>query len=237
MEKLIVALDFANIDQAIETVDLLDDEVSFYKIGLELMMSGKYFEVVKYLKQKNKKIFADLKLHDISQTMTKAIANLLQYQIDLLTIHCTNFQSMQECAKIKGSMKIVGVSVLTNQDDKDLWMMGYDQKLKVEQLVKLKTKMALDAGLDGVVSSANEAMMLRKNFHQDFLIITPGIRLNKISNDDQKRTADVNQAINSGSSYLVVGRPITQSQDPKSSAKKFNQLINEAIANSATNKY
>jgi orotidine-5'-phosphate decarboxylase len=144
---------------------------------------------------------------------------------------------MQECAKIKGSMKIVGVSVLTNQDDKDLWMMGYDQKLKVEQLVKLKTKMALDAGLDGVVSSANEAIMLRKNFHQDFLIITPGIRLNKISNDDQKRTADVNQAINSGSSYLVVGRPITQSQDPNSSAKKFNQLINEAIANSSTNKY
>jgi len=232
MEKLIVALDVANVDLAKKIVEELDDQVNFYKVGLELMMSGKYFEIIEFLKEKNKKVFADLKLYDISQTMVKAVENLKKYQIDLLTIHCANDEIMRNVAKIKGGIKVVGVTVLTNLDKKDLDKMGFDSKVSLEELVKNKTKMALDAGLDGVVASANEAKILRENFGDNFLIITPGIRLEKIINDDQKRSASVDQAIKNGSSYLVVGRPIVDQVDRIASAKKFINAINETQRNS-----
>lgn len=232
MEKLIVALDVANADSAKKIVEELGDQVHFYKVGLELMMSGEYFEVVKFLKEKNKKIFADLKLYDISQTMIKAVENLKKHHIDILTIHTASIDIMRSVAKIKGNLKIVGVTVLTNLDKNDLEQMGFDSKVSLEELVKNKTKMALDSGLDGVVASANEAKILRNNFGDNFLIITPGIRLEKIINDDQKRSATVEQAIKNGSSHLVVGRPILFGDDIKSNAIKFINAINEARKNS-----
>jgi orotidine-5'-phosphate decarboxylase len=231
-DKLIVALDVESLDKAKKLVDILDDQVNFYKIGLELMMSRDYFHLIDFLHQKNKKIFADLKLYDIGNTVGRAVANLAKMPIDLLTIHIANRDVMKRACENKGNLKIIGVTVLTNLDDKDIIEMGFDKSLSIQDLVIKKTALALECGLDGVVSSALEANNLRKNFGDNFLIVTPGIRLNqedKLTKDDQKRVATVNQAINGGSSYLVVGRPIIESQNPYEVAKFFQQQIVDAI--------
>jgi len=224
-EKLVVALDVSDISAAKKLVDQLGGEVVFYKIGLELMMSGSYFELVKWLKGKGKKVFADLKLYDISETVARAVKNLAQYEIDLLTIHTASHEIMQKAAENKGKMQIVGVTVLTNLDQKDLNDMGFDPKISLENLVLKKAEMALNSGLDGVVASALEAKNLREKFGKNFLIVSPGIRLEQIANDDQKRVADVATALANGSSHLVVGRPITRDINPQIAAQKFNQMI------------
>lgn len=224
-EKLIVALDIPDLAAAKKLVDEIGDEVIFYKVGLELMMSGGYFELVKWLKNKGKKVFADLKLYDISETVGRAVKNLAQYEIDLLTIHTASRGIMEQAAQNKGKMQVIGVTVLTNLDQKDLGEMGFDSNISLENLVIKKTEMALSSGLDGIVASALEAPNLRQKFGSDFLIVSPGIRLEAISNDDQKRVADVQTALTNGSSHLVVGRPITRDANPQAAAQKFNQLI------------
>lgn len=224
-EKLIIALDVADISAAKKLVDDIGDQAIFYKIGLELMMSGDYFELVKWLKNRGKKIFADLKLYDISETVGRAVKNLAQYEIDLLTIHTASRGIMQQAAENKGKMQVIGVTVLTNLDQKDLNEMGFDPNVSLENLVIKKTELALNSGLDGIVASALEAKNLRQKFGKNFLIVSPGIRLEAIANDDQKRVADVKTALENGSSHLVVGRPITRDANPKAAAQKFNQLI------------
>ena len=134
---------------------------------------------------------------------------------------------MLSASENKEKMKIVGVTVLTNLNENDLQEMGFDKTKSLENLVLKKAQIALESKLDGVVASAQEAQNLRNNFGPDFLIVTPGIRAEKISNDDQKRVADVATALTSGASHLVVGRPITQSENPHLSAQKFIKLINE----------
>ncbi len=229
-EKLIVALDFPNVSLAKKLVEELSDDVSFYKVGLELMMSGEYFSLISWLKNKGKKVFADLKLYDISQTVASAVKNLSLYEIDLLTIHTASFEIMNRACESKGKTKIVGVTVLTNLDENDLRQMGFDPQFSIEELVAKKTEMALKAGLDGVVASALEAKNLRQKFGKEFLIVTPGIRLENDAKGDQKRVANVKVAISNGSSHLVVGRPITQSANPKLAAQHFNKLIAQSLA-------
>lgn len=229
--SLIIALDVPDISSAKKLVDEIGDEGAFYKVGLELMMSSSYFELISWLKKKEKKIFADLKLYDISETVGRAVANLAQYEIDLLTIHTASRNIMAQAASNKGKMQVIGVTVLTNLDQKDLGEMGFDPKISLENLVEKKTALALEAGLDGIVASALEAKTLRQKFGKDFLIVTPGIRLEAVANDDQKRVTDVKTALTNGASHLVVGRPITRDANPKLAAKKFN----EALANSRTN--
>ena len=224
-DKIIVALDFPIIEQAKELVEQIGDEISFYKIGLEMMMSGSYFEMIKWLKSKNKKIFADLKFYDISETVARAVINLSKQEVDLLTIHTANHEIMAKAAENKGGMQIVGVTVLTNLNQKDLLEMGFDPNISLENLVTKKAEMALRAGLDGVVASGIEAKNLRGKLGNNFLIISPGIRLEKVSNDDQKQVCDAKSAMINGSSYLVVGRPITRSANPKEMAEKFNLQI------------
>ena len=226
--SLIIALDVPDFSSAKKLVDEIGDEGNFYKIGLELMMGGSYFELVSWLKNKNKKVFADLKLYDISETVGRAVANLAQYEIDLLTIHTASKSIMSQAALNKGKMQVIGVTVLTNLDQKDLGEMGFDPQISLEDLVEKKTALALNCGLDGIVASALEAKNLRQKFGTNFLIVTPGIRLEAIANDDQKRVADVKNALTNGASHLVVGRPITRDANPKIAAKKFN----EALANS-----
>ncbi len=225
-EKLIIALDVPDISAAKKLVEAIGDEAIFYKVGLELMMGGDYFELIKWLKNRGKKIFADLKLYDISETVGRAVKNLAQYEIDLLTIHTASRSIMAQAAENKGKMQVIGVTVLTNLDEKDLNEMGFDPSISLENLVLKKTELALNSGLDGIVASALEATNLRQKFGQDFLIVSPGIRLEAIANDDQKRVADVKTALKNGSSHLVVGRPITRDANPKAAAQRFNQLIN-----------
>jgi orotidine-5'-phosphate decarboxylase len=231
-DKLILALDVPDFESAKKLVKDLGNDVRFYKIGLELMASGDYFRIIEFLKNNDKKIFADLKLYDISQTIARSVKNLAKFEIDLLTIHSASRDIMLKASENKGSMKIVAVTVLTNLDQNDLQEMGFDQAKSLEDLVLQKTKMALESNLDGVVASAQEAQNLRNKFGQDFLIVTPGIRLEKILNDDQKRVVDVKTALANGASHLVVGRPITQSENPYLMAQKFIKLINEFKPNS-----
>lgn len=231
-EKLIVALDVADFESAKSLVKDLGNDIKFYKIGLELMASGDYFRIIDFLKSNNKKIFADLKLYDISQTIGRSVKNLAKFEIDILTIHCASREIMLRASENKGKMQIVGVTVLTNLNEKDLQEMGFDKTNSLENLVLKKAEMALESKLDGVVASAQEAQNLRNKFGQNFLIVTPGIRAEKISNDDQKRVADVKTALTNGASHLVVGRPITQSENPYLSAQKFIKLINEFAKNS-----
>lgn len=226
---LIVALDVPDFESAKQMVERISDEANFYKIGLEMMMSGDYFKLIEWLKNKNKKIFADLKLYDISETVGRAVANLAQYDIDFLTIHTASSSIMKQATQNKGNMKILGVTVLTNLDQNDLSQMGFDKNLSLEDLVLKKATLAIQSGLDGVVASALEAKRMRDNLGQDFSIVTPGIRLEKIASDDQKRVADVKTALGNGSSHLVVGRPITRSEDPRIAAQRFNKIIGEII--------
>ncbi|MCE2687946.1 MAG: orotidine-5'-phosphate decarboxylase [Rickettsiales bacterium] len=232
--KLIVALDVENLHEAKKLINQLDEQVNFYKIGLELMMSKDYFHLIDFLYQKNKKIFADLKLYDIGNTVGRAVENLAKMPIDLLTIHIANRDIMKRACENKGNLKIIGVTVLTSLDNQDIMEMGFDKSLSVEELVIKKTALALECGLDGVVSSALEADKLRKNFGDDFVIVAPGIRLNqedKPIRDDQKRVTTINQAIDSGASYFVVGRPITRSENPYEIAKLFQQQIISSVSN------
>ncbi len=224
--KLILALDFPDFASAKKIIEEVESEVNFFKIGLEMLMSADYFKMIEFLKLKNKKVFADLKLYDIPQTVANAVRNLARYEIDLLTIHTANFEIMNAAAQNKGAMKVVGVTILTSLEQNDLYKMGFDASLSLEELVLKKAALALKSGLDGVVASALEAKNLRQNLGDNFLIVTPGIRIES-AQDDQKRTADVKTALGNGASYLVVGRPIAKSGDPLETAKKINKMIEE----------
>ncbi len=224
-ERLIVALDTSTIKPAMQLVEEIGDEVSFYKVGLELMMSNDYFQLISWLKDRNKKVFADLKIYDIPETVGKVVHSLSLREIDFLTIHTASHDIMSRAAENKGKMKLLGVTVLTSIDQNDLNNMGFDPEISLSELVIQKTKSALNAGFDGVISSAMEAKTLRENIGNNFDIVTPGIRLEAIPGDDQKRVTDAKTAMQNGSSYLVVGRPITQDQNPKMAARRFQQMM------------
>lgn len=224
MSKIIVALDVPDIATAKNLVNQIGSEINFYKIGLELMMGGNYFELIEWLKSQGKKVFCDLKLYDISETVGRAVKNLSRYDIDLLTIHAASRGIMEKAAENKGRMQIVAVTVLTNLEQKDLGEMGFDPRISLEELVLKKTALTIESGLDGVIASGIEAKNLRKNLGNDFLIVSPGIRLEAVAGDDQKQVCDAKTAILNGSSYLVVGRPITRDADPQGAARKFTLL-------------
>lgn len=228
-ERLIVALDYSNINKAKAIVEELGDEVIFYKIGLELLMSGDYFDFINWLGQKNKKIFADLKLFDISNTVAKAIQNLSNYKnVDFLTIHFASKDIMKKANLAKSHIKILAVTILTNLDKSDLSDIGIDRNISVVDEVVRRAKLSYQYGVDGVVSSGFEAGNIRKNTSDDFLIVTPAIRPDFLINnksDDQKRIVTVQEAFNNGADYIVMGRPITQNNNPKEVAIKVQQQI------------
>ncbi len=228
-EKLILALDFPDFDSAKKMIDELGDEVIFYKVGLEILMSGDYFKLISYLKNKGKKVFCDLKFYDISETVARAVKNISQYEVDLLTIHTASCDMMSKAAQYKGRMQVIGVTILTNLDEKDLSEMGFDPRISLQDLFLKKTVLALESGLDGIVASGLESKNLRQKFGKNFLIVSPGIRLEAITNDDQKRVCDVKTALLNGSSHLVVGRPITHAINPKAAARQFNEIITTSI--------
>lgn len=231
-DRLIVALDFENSQKAKNLVEILGDEVNFYKIGLELLMSDQYFDLIKWLEEKNKKVFADLKLFDISNTVAKAISNLKQYSnINFLTIHTASQDIMQKAVQAKGNIDILAVTILTNLDQNDLLDMGFDPNISLQDMVVKRAKLANDCGVNGVICSGFEAQDIRKNTDDDFLIITPGIRPDFLQNkdDDQKRIVDVKKAFENGADYIVVGRPISKNDNPKEVAVKIQQQILEVF--------
>ena len=217
-ERLIVALDVPTPKEARALAEKLGDAVRFYKIGLELFTADGYFELLSWLTARGNKVFADLKLYDIPETVRRAAANLRSTGATFLTVHAHR-SVMEAAAREKGDMKILAVTVLTSFDQRDLEGLG-----TVEQVVLARAKGAVETGCDGVISSGLEAKVLKKEFKDRLLVVTPGIRP-KAAGDDQKRTVDVAQAFANGADYIVVGRPVRDAPDPRKAAEAIQATI------------
>ena len=225
-DRLIFALDVPEASRAKELVLELGDSVSFYKIGMELMMTGDYFSLLDWLVENDKKVFVDLKLFDVPATVSKAVKRLSQRGAYFTTIH-GNQSMMEAAAAEKGNLKVLAVTALTSLDQGDLDDMGF--KCDVEELVISRAKRALSSGCDGIVASGLELAHIRNEVDQKLLIVTPGIRpVENRPTDDQKRVVSVEQAFERGADYIVVGRPIQNADNPREAA----ELIQESISNS-----
>lgn len=220
-ERLIVALDVPTAKEAKALVEKLGDAVRFYKIGLELFSADGYFELLAWLTARGNKVFADLKLYDIPETVRRAVANLRGSGATFVTVH-GHRSVMEAAAREKGAMKILAVTVLTSFDQRDLEEMGSRKSL--EELVLARARGAAESGCDGVIASGLEARPLKTEFKDRLLIVTPGIRPAE-SRDDQKRTVDVAQAFANGADYIVVGRPVREAQDPRAAAQAIQKTI------------
>ncbi len=225
-ERLIFALDVSSVDEAKKLVELLGDNVGFYKIGLQLFMAGGYFGLLDWLNEKNKQVFVDLKFFDVPETVASAVRQLRNRSAAFLTVHGNDEVMRAACAE-KNETKILAVTVLTSLDEGDLKDMGF--QVDAQTLVSSRAKRALEIGCDGVISSGLEAPNLRDEFGQRFLIVVPGIRPIK-NTDDQKRTVDVEEAFKNGADYIVVGRPIRNADDPVAAAQKIQGRIAKLFA-------
>ncbi len=222
-ERLILALDVPTVEEAKALVLSLGDAVKFYKIGLELFMSGNYFDLLDWLVKQGKKVFVDLKFFDVPETVRSAVKNLAGSGATLATIH-GNQSMMEAAAGTKGDVKILAVTALTSLDRGDLDDLGF--ACDVESLVLSRARRALSTGVDGIVSSGLEAPMIRRELGQKLLVVTPGIRpVENKPADDQKRTVDVAQAFQNGADYIVIGRPIRNAPDPREAALAVQKTI------------
>ena len=222
-QRLIMALDVPTSTQAKQLVEQLGDSVNFYKLGMELFMAGDYFELIEWLKLQDKKIFVDLKFFDVPATVARAIHSLNQRGIDFATIH-GNHSMMEAAALEKGDLKILAVTALTSLDQGDLDDLGF--QCSIADLVLSRARRALQSGCDGVISSGLEIPALRQQLDHHLLVISPGIRPveNRIE-DDQKRVVTVTTAFQNGADYIVVGRPIRDSGNPREAALAIQQQI------------
>lgn len=222
-ERLIVALDVAGLEEGKRWVDRLGDAVRFYKLGLQFLMTGEYFEMVDWLAAQGKKVFADVKFYDIPETVRLAVEQLARRPVEFTTVHGTG--SMLEAAvSAKGRLKVLAVTVLTSLDRSDLAELGY--RGDPADLVLERARRALELGCDGVIASGLEAPRLRRELGSDFLVVSPGIRpAEGRPADDQKRTVGVEGAFLGGADYIVVGRPIRQAPDPRARALEIQEKI------------
>jgi orotidine-5'-phosphate decarboxylase len=213
-------------------VDRLGATVSFYKIGLELVMTGG-LEVARRLKREGKSVFLDMKLLDIPNTVERAVANAAEIGIDLTTIHGIDRKTMAAAVRGRGtaSLKILGVTVLTSLSADDITEQGVTG-LSPGYLVLRRAALAREAGLDGVVASGQEAKAVRAIAPAPFLIVTPGIRPAGADAGDQARVTTPAMAIRDGATHLVVGRPITSAPDPRAAAVAILEEISSAIPHS-----
>lgn len=223
-DRLIFAMDVPDCDRARELADELGDAVTFYKIGLELMMSGGYFELLDWMLARDKKVFADLKFFDIPATVGSAVRQLKDRGASFVTVH-GNQSIMEAAAENKGDyLKVLAVTVLTSLDRGDLDDLGFD--CDVGALVLSRAKRALESGCDGVISSGLEAPKLREFIDNKLLVITPGIRpVDNKPTEDQKRVVSVEQAFINGADHIVVGRPIRDAESPRAAAEAIQATI------------
>ena len=224
-ERLIAALDVPTIAEARVLVESLGDSVRFYKIGLELATSGGYFELLDWLVKRGNRVFCDLKLHDIPETVRRAVANLRGRGVSFLTVHADR-GVMGAAVKEKGDIGILAVTVLTSTSQADLDAQGYTAKL--EDLVMKRAAAAEETGCDGVITSGLEVSKIKSKF-QGLLAVTPGIRPAGGDAGDQKRVVDVAQAFRNGADYIVVGRPIRDAKDPAAAAAAIQKTIEGAF--------
>jgi orotidine-5'-phosphate decarboxylase len=227
-EKLIVALDYWDNNDAIRLVENLGDEVSFYKVGLGLQLAGGD-RLAQSLIAQGKRVFLDYKYLDIEETIKTAVRRAAEFGVDFLTVHGVG-GILRAAVEGRGSsrLKILCVTVLTSMDADDVKEMGF--RCNAVELVLARAKKALDTGVDGVVASAREAAEIRSATGGKLMVVTPGIRPQDSSSDDQKRIATPGAAIRDGADYLVVGRPITKASDPKAAARGIVAEMAAALA-------
>jgi orotidine-5'-phosphate decarboxylase len=216
-EKLIVALDFANVSEAEALVLRLGGTVGFYKIGLELAYAGG-LPLAEKLIREGKKVFLDLKLHDIPNTVTRATAQIAKLGASFLTIHA--YPQTMAAARLGAGgahLKLLAVTVMTSFDDRDLIEAGYG--FGVKDLVARRAAQAKSLGMDGLILSGEELVSTRKTVGSEMVLVTPGIRPAGAEIGDQKRVMTPAAAIAAGADHLVIGRPITAAPDPLAVAK------------------
>lgn len=223
-ERLILAMDLPDCARARQLAEALGESVVFYKLGLELMMSGGYFELLNWMLARNRKVFADLKFFDIPATVGSAVRQLKDRGASFVTVH-GNQSIMEAAADNKGDdLKVLAVTVLTSLDRGDLDDLGFD--CDVGALVLSRATRALEAGCDGVISSGLEVPQLRQQVDPKLLVVTPGIRpVDNKPDSDQKRVVSVAQAFRNGADYIVVGRPIRDAASPRAAAESIQATI------------
>jgi len=224
-DRLIFALDVPEVTDAKEIVRELDDSVNFYKIGMEMLMTGQYFVLLDWLIKKDKKVFVDLKFFDVPETVGRTISRLSDYGATFATIH-GNQALMEKAAENKENLKILAVTALTSLDRGDLDDLGF--ACDVKELVISRAKRAFEAGCDGIVSSGLEVPYIREHVDDKLIAVTPGIRP-VANNDDQKRVVDVATAFKSGSDYIVVGRPIKNAENRYEAARNIQNIIKKTF--------
>lgn len=218
-DRVIVALDFPHPDQARAMVRTLGDSVGYYKVGLELTIAGG-LDLVSELIDAGHKVFLDLKLHDIGNTVEKATAAAAARGVSLLTVHAYP-QTMAAAARgaAGSALKVLGVTVLTSYDDADLAAAGYAGG--VTEMVRRRAADARAAGIAGVICAPTDATMVRTILGPNGLVVTPGVRPAGSDVGDQKRIATPASALKAGADMIVVGRPIIAAQDPRAAAERI----------------
>lgn len=228
--RIIVPLDFSEPGQALELVEKLAPELCRLKVGKELFTKAGPV-IVEKLIAKGFDVFLDLKFHDIPSTVAKACAVAADLGVWMVNIHASGGMQMMSLAKEALETKshrplLIGVTILTSMNEETLRELGLE--CSVEDQVMRLALLSKDAGLDGVVCSAQEVKILRSRLGKEFKLVTPGIRPGGSENDDQKRIMTPGQAIEAGSDYLVIGRPITQAEDPIQALKNIEEEIRAA---------
>lgn len=228
-DRLIVALDMPTLEEAHRLVASLGEAVTFYKVGLELLFAGG-LGLARDLKHDHKRVFLDMKLLDIGNTVERAVANAAELGLDFLTVHGHDLKTLNAAVTGRGAsrLKLLAVTVLTNLNGDDIEQQG--SHMSPADLVMHRAKMARESGFDGVIASGHEAGRIRQAVGPGFLIVTPGIRLTGGTTDDQERVMTPERAITAGADHIVVGRPITQASDPLLAAETFHHHIHEALA-------
>lgn len=234
-DYIIFPLDVPSIDEAKRFIELLTDVVGMFKVGLELFIqSGP--DIIKFIKQSGSAgIFLDLKLHDIPQTVSRAMARIADLGVTFATVHCGESKRMLEAAVAgsRGKVGVLGVTVLTSVSKEDIKDAGFqpDFQADLSRLVLQRAEMAKAAGCAGIVCSGLEANTMKARFGNDFVVVTPGIRPldTRKTKDDQRRITTPAQAVADGSDYLVIGRPIRDADDPKMAANRIAKEIEAVI--------
>jgi orotidine-5'-phosphate decarboxylase len=224
-ERLIVALDLSSVETAEALIARLGDSVTFYKIGYQLAYAGG-LSLVPKLADRGKKVFADLKLHDIGNTVARGVESVAKLGATFLTVHAYP-QTMKAAVEARGSsLKILAVTVLTSYDGGDLHAAGF--RFGVSDLVEARARQAQALGIDGLVCSGEEAATVRGVVGAQMALVTPGIRPPGSAAGDQKRIMTPGRAIAAGADYLVVGRPVVEAADPKAAAEAIVAEIVQA---------
>ena len=226
-DRLIIALDVSTVAEAGRLVERIGDAATFYKVGYQLAYAGG-LSFAEDLIRSGRKVFLDLKLHDIANTVQEGVRSVARIGATFLTVHAYPQTMRAAVAGRAGSnLKVLGVTVLTSYDDQDLADAGY--AFGTADLVATRAEQASEIGMDGIVCAAPEASVVRGLIGPDRLIVTPGIRPSGSSADDQKRIVSPEAAIRAGADHLVVGRPVTGATDPRSAAQSILQAIEHVL--------